>query len=69
MKAASLALLATDRNAERAAALVNEMIGETRRLMEQHWPEIEALAQRLLANGRVNFLQTEAGASEDSDFR
>ena len=65
MKAASLALLATDRNAERAAALVNEMIGETRRLMEQHWPEIEALAQRLLANGRVNFLQTEAGASED----
>jgi hypothetical protein len=58
VKATSLALLATDRNAERAAALVNEMIGETRKLVEQHWPAIEALAERLLIKGRVNFLET-----------
>jgi len=41
--------------------LLNEMIGETRKLVEQHWPDIEALAQRLLVKGRVNFLETEAG--------
>ena len=32
------------------------MIRETRTLVEQHWSEIEALAQRLLLEGRVNFL-------------
>jgi hypothetical protein len=26
--------------------------------VEQHWPEIEALAQRLLVKQRVNFLET-----------
>jgi hypothetical protein len=36
------------------------MIGETRKLVEQHWPDIEKLAQRLLVEGRVNFLETEA---------
>ena len=66
VKATNLALLATDRKAERAAALVKEMIGEARKLVEQHWPDIEALAKRLLIKGRVNFLETEAGASEGS---
>jgi hypothetical protein len=56
VKATNLALLATDRNAEHAAALVNEMIGETRKLVEHHWPDIEALAKGLLIKGRVNFL-------------
>jgi hypothetical protein len=37
------------------------MIQETRKLVEQHWPEIEALAQRLLLEGRVNFLEIKAG--------
>ena len=44
-----------DRNTERAEALINKMIGETRELVEQHWPDIDALAQRLLVKGRVNF--------------
>jgi hypothetical protein len=32
-------------------------VTETRKLVEQHWPEIEALAQRLLVKQRVNFLE------------
>jgi hypothetical protein len=67
VKATNLALLATDRNTERAEALLNKMIGEARKLVEQHWPDIEALAERLLIKGRVNFLETEAGPSEDFD--
>jgi hypothetical protein len=62
VKATNLALLATDRDTERAEALINEMIGEARKLVEQHWPDIEALAQRLLVKESVNFL--EAGTSE-----
>lgn len=58
VKATNLALLATDRDTERAETLINEMIQETRKLVEQHWPEIEALAQRLLVKQRVNFLET-----------
>ena len=56
-RAAHLSLLATDRNTERAEALINEMIGEAQRLVDQHWLDIEALAQRLLVNGKVNFLE------------
>ena len=67
VKATNLALLATDRDTEHAEALINEIIGESRKLVEQHWPDIEALAERLLIQGRVNFLKTEAGASEDTD--
>jgi hypothetical protein len=67
VKAMNFALLATDRDTEHAEALINEIIGETRKLVEQHWPDIEALAERLLIQGRVNFLKTEAGASEDTD--
>lgn len=58
MKAKNLALLGTDRDTERAEALINEMIGETRELVEQHWPDINSLAQRLLVKGRVNFIET-----------
>ena len=58
VKAKNLALLATDRDTERAEALINEMGGEARKLVEQHWPDIKALAQRLLVKGRVNFLET-----------
>jgi ATP-dependent Zn protease len=65
VKATNLALLATDRDIERAEALINEMIGEARKLVEQHWPDIEALAQRLLVKERVNFLEIEARASEN----
>jgi hypothetical protein len=61
VKAMNLALLATDRDTEHAEALLNEMICEARQLVEQHWPDIEALAERLLIKGRVNFLRTEAG--------
>ena len=64
MKAKNLALLAADHNAGRAEALIDAMIVETRTLVEQHWPDIEALAQRLLVKGRVNFLEVGAGASE-----
>ena len=62
VKATNLALLASDRNTERAEVLVNEMIGEARKLVEQYWPDIEALAERLLIKGRVNFLDTDVGA-------
>ena len=50
----NIALLATDRATERAEALINRMIRETRKLVEQHWADIERLAQRLLVKGRVN---------------
>ena len=65
LKATNLALLATDRDTQQAEALINEMIGEARKLVEQHWPDIEKLAERLLIEGRVNFFETKAGASED----
>ena len=45
VKATNLALFTTDRDTERAEALLDEMIGETRKLVEQHWPDIEALAK------------------------
>ena len=64
VKATNLALLASDRDTERAEVLVNEMIGEARKLVEQYWPDIEALAERLLIKGRVNFLDTDVGASK-----
>jgi Peptidase family M41 len=67
VKATNLALLATDRDTEHAEALINEMIGEASDLVEQHWPDIEALAERLLIKGRVNFLETDAGVSEGTD--
>jgi hypothetical protein len=57
-------LLVTNSDTERAQALINEMIGEAGKLMEQHWSDIEALATRLLAKGRVNLLKAEARASE-----
>jgi hypothetical protein len=60
VKATDIALLATDRDTERAQALINEIISETRKLVEQHWSDIEELAQRLLVEGRVNLLGTEA---------
>jgi hypothetical protein len=59
VKATNIALLATDQDTDRAEALINEMIGETRKLVEQHWGDIEALAQRLLAEGWVKFLDNE----------
>jgi hypothetical protein len=55
-KATNLALLATHRNTDHAEVLINQMIGETRELVEQHWPDIERLARRLLVTGRINFL-------------
>jgi hypothetical protein len=36
------------------------MIGESRKLVEQHWPDIEKLAEQLLVEGWVNFLQPKA---------
>ena len=57
VRATNLALSATDRDAERAEALINQVIGETRELVEEHWSDIEALARQLLACGKVNFLQ------------
>ena len=56
VRAKSLALLATNDDTARAEALMSEMIGEARQLVERHWLEIEALAKQLLAKGRVNFL-------------
>jgi hypothetical protein len=37
------------------------MVGETRKLVEKYWPDIEELAEQLLIEGRVNFLQTGRG--------
>jgi Peptidase family M41 len=67
VKATNLALLATDRRTERAEALINDMIGEARNLVERHWSDIEKLAAQLLVEGSVNFLQRKAAASEGSD--
>ena len=58
VKATNFALVAADRDTERAEAL---MIGEARNLMEQHWRDIEALAKRLLIKGRINFLHQGRG--------
>ena len=69
VKATNLALLATDRDTEQAEALIHEMIGEARKLVERHWPDIEKLAEQLLVEGRVNFLQTKAAGLEGSDSR
>jgi hypothetical protein len=44
VKAKQIALLGTNGDTERAEALVNEMIRETKKLVEDHWPEIEKLA-------------------------
>jgi hypothetical protein len=65
VKATNLALLATDRDTERAEALLNEMVGEARKLVEKYWPDIEELADQLLIEGRVNFLQTERGIERE----
>ena len=59
-RAKNLALLVTYRDTERADALINDMIGKTRELVEQYWPEINMLAQRLLVNGKLNFLEVGA---------
>jgi hypothetical protein len=67
VKAKNLALLAADHNTGRAETLIDAMIVETHTLVEQHWPDIEALAQRLLIKGRVNFLEVEVGASDSPD--
>ena len=64
VKATNLALLATNGDTEHAEALIDEMIDEARKLVEQHWPDIEKLAEQLLVEGRVNFLQPGAKASE-----
>ena len=65
----NLALVAADRDTESAAALVNEMSDEARKLVEQHWPDIGKLAEQLLVEGKVNFLQPKAAGSEGSDSR
>jgi hypothetical protein len=62
VKATNPALLATDRATEHAKALFNEMIGEALKLVERHWSDIEKLAEQLLVEGRVNFLQCKAAA-------
>ena len=67
VKVTNLALLATDSDTEHAEALINEMIGAASDLVEQNWPDIEALAERLLIKGRVNFLETDAEGSEGFD--
>lgn len=69
VKAMNLALLATDHDTEQAEALINEVIGEARKLVEQHWPDIEKLAVQIIVEGRVNFLQPKATDSEGSDSR
>ena len=69
MKATNLALLATNRDTEHAEALINEVMGEARKLVEQQWPDIEKLAEQLLVEGRVNFLQPKTAGSEVSDSR
>ena len=61
--AMKLALLAGDGDAKRAEAFIEQLTSETRELVERHWPDIETLAQRLLVEGRINFLKTMAPAS------
>ena len=55
LTARKLAFLASNEDSERAEALISEMVGETRQLVEQQWSEIKALAQQLLMHGKVNF--------------
>ncbi len=51
--------MASNGDNARAETLIGEMVGQTRQLVERQWPEIEALAQRLLMQGTVNFLRGE----------
>jgi len=60
-----LAFLASDQDVERAEVLINEIMGETRQLVEHHWSEIDALAQQLLLHGKVNFLGQKENATSD----
>jgi len=60
-----LALLASDQDAKRAEVLINEIMGETRQLVEHHWSEIDALAQQLLLHGKVNFLGKKENVTSD----
>jgi len=69
VKATNLALLATDGDNEQAEGLLNEAIGGARKLVEQHWPDVGKLAEQLLVEGRVNFLQPKAAGTEGSDSR
>jgi hypothetical protein len=64
--AKKLALLACNQNADQAQALINEMVCETRQLVESHWSEIETLAQRLLTQGKVNLLSGEENVTANS---
>jgi len=64
VKAANLALLATGGDTQQAEALINEMIGEARKLVKRHWSDVEKLAEQLLVEGSVNFLQRKAAASK-----
>jgi len=65
LTASKLALLACNQDTERAEALINEMIGKTRQLVDYHWSEIKALAQQLLMHGKVNFLGSEEIPTSD----
>ena len=51
--AVNLANEATDRDGPRTEQLVMRMLGETRDLVDKHWAEIDALAQRLLVEKTV----------------
>src|SRR3954453_19944945 len=53
VKAMNIALLAADREPGGAEALINKVIAETRQLVDQHWADIEELAERLLSNNVV----------------
>lgn len=59
LTANKLALLACNHETAQAEALIDGIVSETSQLLEHHWPEIDALAQRLLTQGRVNFLDSE----------
>lgn len=63
--ARKLALLAADQDTARAEILIDEIVGETRQLVEQHWSEIDALARQLLLHGRVNFLGRKEDVTSD----
>ena len=56
LRATNLALLATDRDTQRVEVLIEEPIDGARKLVEQHWPDIEKPAEQLLVEGRINFL-------------
>ena len=57
--ARKLALLACNQRTEEAEALINEIIRNAQELVDCHWSEITVLAQRLLTQGKVNFLDSE----------